>query len=307
MRVVFFGTPAFAVPSLDALVAEGARVEGVVTQPDRPQGRSRSRLVPSPVKSRALELGLPLLQPERPRGDVFLANLRRLAPELGVVVAYGHILRHEVLAVPRLGMINVHASLLPRHRGAAPIQAAILAGDRETGVTIMKMDEGMDTGPLLRAASTPIRAGETAGELTERLAQLGAETLIEAVTLLQHGELPPVPQDDALATLAPKLTREAARIRWDQPAGAVARQIQAYDPAPGAWTGTPDGELKLFGAVPVEAQGPPGHIVRAGPPLVIAAREGGVAVHEIQPAGRKRMPAEAWLRGRGRKPAPSFR
>lgn len=306
MRVVFFGTPAFAVPSLTALVEEGARIVAVITQPDRPRGRSRSTLTAPAVKLKAQELGLPVLQPERPRGDVFLANLRRLTPDLGVVVAYGHILQPEVLAVPRLGMINVHASLLPRHRGAAPVQAAILAGDRETGVTIMKMDAGMDTGPILRMARTPVGPGETAGELTARLAELGATTLVDAIALLQHGELPPVSQDDAGATLAPKLDREAAHLRWTDRGEAVARRIRAFDPSPGAWTTFPEGELKLFSAMPVEGRGEPGTVLDPGPPLVIAAGEGAVAVHEVQPAGRKRMPVAAWLRGRGGTPPARF-
>lgn len=298
MRIVFFGTPAFAVPSLRALLDEGAEVVAVVTQPDKPQGRSRSVLVPPPVKELAAAHGIPVLQPERPRGDLFLAHLRRLAPDLGIVVAYGHILRPEVLSVPSRGMVNVHASLLPRHRGAAPVQATILAGDPETGVTIMQMDAGMDTGDILLARSTPIGADETAGQLTGRLAALGAQALVEALVLMQRGDLHGIPQEHALATLAPKISRENARIRWDAGAAAVVRQVRAFDPVPGAWS-TLDGlEVKLFGARVVPGAGPGGAVIDTGPELVIGAGDGAVAVAEVQPAGRRRMSAREWCRGR---------
>ena len=299
MRVVFFGTPAFAVPSLRALVEEGAAVVAVVTQPDRPQGRSRSTLLPPPVKQAAEELGLPVLQPERPRGDVFVASLRRLNPDLGVVVAYGHILKPEVLAVPARGMVNVHASLLPRHRGAAPVHAAILAGDRSTGVTIMQMDAGMDTGAILHQLSTDIGDAETTGALTGRLADLGARALVEALVLLQRGELLPIPQDQARATLAPKIDRDMARIDWTAGASAVARRIRAFDPAPGAWTTLGGLEVKLFGARPGPDTGAPGLILRAEPALVIGTGDGSVEVTDVQPSGRRRMSASEWHRGRG--------
>jgi methionyl-tRNA formyltransferase len=298
MRIVFFGTPAFAVPSLRALLDEGAEVVAVVTQPDRPQGRSRSVLVPPPVKELAAAHDIPVLQPDRPRGDLFLAHLRRLAPDLGVVVAYGHILRPEVLSVPPRGMINVHASLLPRHRGAAPVQAAILAGDPESGVTIMQMDAGMDTGDILLARSTPIGIDETAGQLTGRLAALGAQALVEALVLIQRGELHGIPQEHSLATLAPKISREQARIGWDAGAGAVARQVRAFDPVPGAWS-TLDGlEVKLFGARAVPGAGPCGAMISTEPELVIGTGDGAVAIAEVQPAGRRRMSAREWCRGR---------
>jgi methionyl-tRNA formyltransferase len=299
MRIVFFGTPAFAVPSLQALLDEGAEVVSVVTQPDKPHGRSRSVLVPPPVKELALAHDLPVLQPERPRGDLFLAHLRRLAPDLGVVVAYGHILRPEVLSVPGRGMVNVHASLLPRHRGAAPIQSAILAGDVETGVTIMQMDAGMDTGDILLARRTPIGEAETAGQLTDRLAALGAQALVEALVLMQRGELHPVPQEHARATLAPKVTREQARIRWEAGAVSVARQVRAYDPAPGAWSILGEHEVKCFGPRVVGDRGAAGAILRTEPELVVGTGDGAVAIAEVQPAGKRRMPAREWSRGRG--------
>lgn len=305
MRVVFFGTPDFAVPSLRALVEEGAEVVGVITQPDRPQGRSRSTLHPPPVKLAAGELGLPVLQPERPRGDVFVAGLRRLSPDLGVVVAYGHILKPEVLAVPHRGMINVHASLLPRYRGAAPIQAAILAGDQVTGITIMQMEAGMDTGPILHQVQTEIGLDETAGELTARLADLGARALVEALVLMQRGELLPIPQDDTRATLAPKIGRETARVDWRLGCARVARTIRAFDPMPGAWTTFEGEEVKLFGARPGTSPGEPGVVLPDGPDLVIGTGDGSVAVHQVQPAGKRRMDASEWRRGRG--PAPGQR
>jgi methionyl-tRNA formyltransferase len=306
MRVVFFGTPAFAVPSLRALVEEGADVVAVVTQPDRPRGRSRSTLVPPPVKQVAEELGLPVLQPERPRGDVFMASLRRLNPDLGVVVAYGHILKPEVLAIPTRGMVNVHASLLPRYRGAAPVHAAILAGDRATGVTIMQMDAGMDTGAILHQVPTDIGETETSGELAERLADLGARALIEALVLLQRGELLPVPQDNASATLAPKIDRDMARIDWAAGADAVARRIRAFDPVPGAWTSLDGLEIKLFGARPGQDSGTPGLILRAEPALVVGTGDGSVEVAEVQPSGKRRMSASEWHRGRGATPGEQF-
>jgi methionyl-tRNA formyltransferase len=299
MRIVFFGTPEFAVASLRALVRERFTVAGVVTQPDKPHGRSRSTLVPPPVKTAALEAGLPVLQPTRPVGDLFLAALRRLEPDLGVVVAYGHILRREVLDAPPRGMINVHASLLPRFRGAAPIQHAILAGDRETGISIMRMEEGLDSGPVLHRLATPIGDGETAGTLTPRLAALGATALVEALSLLSAGSVKPQPQDESRATYAPKVSRESARLDWSRDAAAVERQIRAFDPLPGAWTTLDGAPVKLFGALPAVGSGDPGAVLAASDRLVIAAGSGALAVREVQPAGRNRLTVEEWVRGRG--------
>jgi methionyl-tRNA formyltransferase len=302
MRIVFFGTPTFAVPSLQALLHGRFMVAGVVTQPDKPQGRSRSELIPPPVKIAALEAGIPVLQPVRPVGDVFTASLRRLEPDLGIVVAYGHILRPEVLALAERGMINVHASLLPRHRGAAPIQQAILAGDRQTGISIMQMEEGLDSGPVLHRVATPIGADETAGSLAARLSELGATALVDALSLLSGGLARPQPQDHALATYAPKLDRELARLVWARDAGVLVRQIRAFDPAPGAWAQHNGGTLKLFGAREASGSGEPGTVLEAGSQLVIAAGSGAVSVSEVQPAGRTRLPVEAWVRGRGISP-----
>jgi methionyl-tRNA formyltransferase len=299
MRIVFFGTPEFAVPSFRALLRERYPVVGVVTQPDRPQGRSRSTLVASPVKAEAERAGIPVLQPDRPLGDVFLAGLRHLEADLGIVVAYGHILRPSVLSLPRLGMINVHASLLPRWRGAAPIQHAILAGDPETGVSIMQMEAGLDSGPVLHRIATPIGAEETAGALAARLAELGATALVDSLSLLAAGFVKPAPQDAAAATIAPKIDRESARLDWRRDAAALARQVRAYDPAPGAWAMHDATPLKLFGAVPSDVRGEPGCVLSAGESLVVGCGDGSLAVREVQPAGKTRLTVRDWVRGRG--------
>ena len=301
MRILFWGTPEFATPPLRALLGEGHEVVGVVTQPDRPQGRSRSTLVPSPVKQVALAEGIPVLQPERPRGDDFLAQLRALEPELSVVVAYGHLLREEVIALPPRGTLNIHASLLPRWRGAAPIQAALLAGDAETGVTIMQMVRALDAGPMLLTLTTPIAPGETGGELTERLSELGAEAIVEAVTLLELGELTATPQDDAASTYAPKIDRTSARLDWTRPAAEVARAIQAYDPKPGAWGVVREAEVRCFGARALpDRRGDAGEVLEVGElGLVVACGAGAVAIESVHPAGRRRLAALDWAQGRG--------
>ncbi len=299
MRIVFFGTPEFAVASLRALLRERYTVAGVVTQPDKPQGRSRSTLVSPAVKVAALEAGLPVLQPARPVGDLFLAGLRRLEAEVGVVVAYGHILRREVLETPTRGMVNVHASLLPRFRGAAPIQHAILAGERETGISIMQMEEGLDSGPVLHRVSTPIADGETAGSLTERLATLGADALVETLALIGAGTAVPRIQDAELATHAPKVSRDLARLDWTRDAASLERQVRAFDPTPGAWTALDGAPVKLFGGMPAVGSGAPGTVLAASDRLVIAGGSGAVAVRDVQPAGRNRLTVAEWVRGRG--------
>ncbi len=299
MRIVFFGTPEFAVPSFRALLRERYHVAGVVTQPDKPQGRSRTTLVPPPVKAEAAAAGIPVLQPTRPLGDVFLAGLRRLEPDLGIVVAYGHLLLPAVLSLPSLGMINVHASLLPRWRGAAPIQHAILAGDAETGISIMRMEAGLDSGPVLHRRATPVGEEESAGALAARLAELGATALVEALSLVTAGLARPEPQDPAGVTFAPKIDRESARLDWRRDALTLARQVRAFDPAPGAWTTHGEAPLKLFGAVPAAERGEPGAVLAADERLVIACGDGALAVREAQPAGRTRLAVADWVRGRG--------
>jgi methionyl-tRNA formyltransferase len=299
VRVLFYGTPEFAVPSLEALVGEGFDVAAVVTRPDRPTGRHRSQAHPSAVKVAAEAEELPVLQPERPGAPDFVEAARALAPDLAIVVAYGHILPQALLDVPRLGSVNVHASLLPALRGAAPIQRAILGGCTETGITIMRMDAGMDTGPILHQVATPIAPEETGGELSARLAELGAEALIEALTLMEETGLEPRPQDHARATLAPKIARDEERLDWACPAELVARKIRAFDPRPGAWTSCRSRDLKLFGAGVVAQAGEPGLVLAAGDVLRVACGTDAVTVAEVQPAGRARMAARAFVNGRG--------
>lgn len=306
MRVVFFGTPAFAVPSLRALLDEGHDVAAVVSQPDRPRGRSRSTLLSPAVVQVARAHGLPVHQPDRPSGDLFLETLRRAQADLGVVAAYGHILRPSVLTLPPYGMLNVHASLLPRHRGAAPVTAAILAGDSVTGVSIMRMEAGLDTGPVLLHRATAISPQESAGELTGRLAELGAEAILEALDLLEQDEAVFEPQDEAAATYAPKVTREQARVNWQRDAVSVARAIRAFDPAPGAWTELEGDVVKLYRARAAEGHGAPGEFLPAGGDLLVAADDGAVAIGEVQPAGRRRVSGAEWLRGRQAGPGGRF-
>jgi len=303
VRVAFFGTPEFAVPSLRALVGEGFDVVAVVTQPDAPQGRSRSTLIPPPVKVAAESEELTLFQPEKPTDGAFLVRLRDLRPDIGVVVAYGHILKPDLLALPPRGMVNVHPSLLPELRGAAPVEWAIVRGYEKTGVTIMQLDAGMDSGPILHQLPHRIDPDVTGGELSAHLAELGAQALIETLALLEQGDPPPapVPQDDARATLAPKLTRETARIDWTKDARHVGCLIRGLDPRPGAWTELNGGgvELKLFApnVIAQPSQRAPGEVLSAGESLVIATGGGTLEIFEVQPAGKERMAAKDWLRG----------
>lgn len=258
-------------------------------------------LVPSPVKEVALEEGIPVLQPERPRGDEFLAELRALEPDLSIVVAYGHILPAAVIDLPAQGTLNIHASLLPRWRGAAPIQAAILAGDEETGVSIMRMVRRMDAGPVLLQVATPIPPDETGGELWLRLAELGAQALIEALTLMGVGPLDEQVQDEALATYAPKVSRETARIPWSAEAVKVSRAIRAYDPRPGAWTTLRGLDVKLFGATVVQGtEGDPGQVLDIGENgMLVGCGGGAVRIGYAQPSGKRRLAALDWAQGRG--------
>lgn len=325
MRVLFWGTPEFALPSLRALSEEGHDVVAVVTQPDRPAGRGR-QVRPSPVKSLALEEGIPVLTPERPRGDAFLEELRRFRPEISVVVAYGHILRPEVLDLPPRGSINVHASLLPELRGAAPVNWAVIRGLPETGVTIMRMTPGMDEGPILLQAETRIDPGESASELYHRLAELGAGALVEALGMMAAGIAEETEQDHAAATYAPKLSREGARIDWTLEAPRVSDFIRGMDAVPGAWTTLSGEVVKLFRPEPLPEDGgtegdagpegdregepggaavsdwhgtPPGTLLAADPRdgVVVACGMGSLRIREVQPAGKRRMEAGAWVAG----------
>jgi len=317
VRVVFFGTPEFAVPSLRALVGEGFDVAAVVTQPDAAQGRSRSQLIPPPVKVAAASEDLLVLQPEKPTDPAFLKQLRDLQPDIGVVVAYGHILKPELLTLPPRGMVNVHPSLLPGLRGAAPVEWAIIRGHETTGVTIMQLDAGMDSGPVLHQIPHRIGSDVTGGDLSAHLAEMGAQALIETLAMLEQSDPPPqpVPQNESRATFAPKLTRETARIDWAKDARAIGCLIRGLDPRPGAWTELKGTEIKLFSPKvmepPFPGTGAPGQVLSAQGSLVIATGEGGAAgaaveVFEVQPAGKARMPAEEWLRGARLQPGARF-
>ena len=302
MRVLFWGTPEFATPPLRALLGEGFDVVGVVTQPDKPVGRSRSRLRPPPVKLIAEDEGIPVLQPPKPRGAEFLDAVRALTPDVSVVVAYGHILPTPAIDVPRLGTFNVHASLLPELRGAAPIQAAIREGHERTGVTVMRVVPALDAGPIVHQVGTPIVDDETFGELSLRLSELGALALVEALALLAVGELREVEQDDSRATYAAKVDREATRLHWTLDAASVSRVIRAYDPKPGAFTRLHGADVKLFGARPAPAAGgAPGEVLEVGRGAMMVKCGGGGAVRvvAVQPAGKKRLSPEEWARGRG--------
>lgn len=306
MRVVFFGTPDFAVPSLQALLAAGTDVALVVTQPDHGQGHLHRTPRPPAVKLVAEAAGLAIAQPERPRGEEFYQQLRDLNADLGVVVAYGHLLRPELLAIPRLGFVNVHASLLPRWRGAAPIHWSLLAGDRETGVAIMRVEAGLDTGAIWHTRTHQLAPSDTTGSLFQLLASLGAEALVEALPAIERGDAPIV-QDDAAATVAPKVTREIARIRWDEPAAAVSGRIRAMDPRPGAWTTLGGHEIKCFAPrVLSDAVDHPGSVLDTDHHLVVACGNGTLEIAEVQPAGKRRMTALDWIRGSGVAPGARF-
>lgn len=302
MRVLFWGTPDFAIPSVRALAEEGHELVGVVTQPDRPAGRGR---VPrsSPVKREAEAAGVPVLQPERPRGEAFLERLRALEPDISVVAAYGELLPDPVLALPPAGSLNVHASLLPELRGAAPVNWAIIRGHEGSGVTIMRMVRELDAGPILHQIRIPIRSRMTAGELYERCAELGAEALVEALALLAAGRIEEREQDHARATYAPKLGREEARLDWSRPAAELDRWVRGCDPWPAAWSDLDGVPVQFFEPRPSEedASAPPGSVITADPRegLAVSTGRGVLWIGAVKPAGKRRMSAEAWLRGRG--------
>src|SRR5262249_4463616 len=266
-RVLFLGSPDFAVPSLRALVAAGHDVAGVVTQPDREAGRGR-RTLPPAVKVAARELGLPVLQPASLRRPEAVAELTALQPDVLVVAAFGQILRRNVLELAPHGGFNGPASLLPRWRGAPPVTAAVVAGDSVTGVSIMLLDEGLDTGPVLATRATPIGAEDTSGTLTDRLARIGAELLVETLPRWLAGVLPPLPQDDAAATYAPKLEQEAGRISWSEPAELIWRKVRAYTPWPGAYTPYKGEPLRISAAWPL----PDGEAVEPGVAVAVESK-----------------------------------
>ena len=297
MRIVFMGTPEFAVPSLTALLDAGYEVAAVFTQPDRPRGRGK-KLAFSPVKEEAVRRGIPVYQPEKIRKES-VEDLKQLAPDLCVTAAFGQILSQEILDIPRIGTVNVHASLLPKHRGSAPIAWSILMGDRVTGITTMLTDKGLDTGDMLLKRETAIGPEETCGELTERLSRIGAELLIETVRALEDGTAVRIPQVEADMSYEPKLTKELAVLDWTGDADAIARKIRALNPWPGVTAELETGTLKLLNAVPAEGSGAPGTILTADARkgLVIAAGVGAVRITRLQAAGGKPMDSRDWLRG----------
>jgi methionyl-tRNA formyltransferase len=297
LRIAYAGTPEFAVPALNALQDDGHEIVAVYTRPDRPAGRGQS-VTASPVKRRALELGLPLEQPATLRSPGAAEQLRALGADLMVVAAYGLILPPEVLAVPRLGCWNIHASLLPRWRGAAPIQRAILAGDTQTGITIMQMDAGLDTGPMLLATATHIGQRETAGELHDRLATLGAEVIVAALREWQAGRLTPRQQPVEGVSYAAKIRKDESLIDWTSPACAIDRQVRAFNPWPVAETRWEGRQLRVWSAEPVagDASGMPGQVIEAsGGRLVVVTGDGALSLTRVQLAGRRTVTAAEFL------------
>lgn len=297
MKLIFAGTPAFAARALQALLHAGHEIALVLTQPDRPAGRGMN-LTMSPVKQLALANDLTVLQPtslKQPETQTLLSNLQADAM---IVAAYGLILPREVLAIPRLGCLNIHASLLPRWRGAAPIQRAILAGDNETGITIMQMDAGLDTGPMLLRFPVSIEEKDTAQTLHDKLAKLGAESIVSALQLAQQGSLPSLPQDDGLATYAAKLSKAEARLDWRLPAQALERAVRAYNPFPVAQATFGGDVWRIWQAAMQEEAGQPGEVLRADRDgLLVACGQGALLLQEVQKAGGKRLPVAQFLQG----------
>ena len=319
MRIVFIGTGEIGVPILEALFKSEHDVIGVVTQPDKPAGREQ-RIEPPPIKKAVTSgapnaspartgraLPFPILQPLRIKDQQAIEDIVALKPDVIVVMAYGQILPRDVLEIPKIACLNLHASLLPRWRGAAPIQAAIAAGDQETGITVMYMDEGLDTGDILSQHRIDIRVDESGGSLHDRLAQIAPDALLDALRLLGEGNAPRIPQDNTRVNYAPKLKREDGRIDWSEPADAIERKIRAFNPWPGAFMelaplllhpGAAGGRnLKVFSVSVVDLSGEPGEILRSEEELVIAASKGALSLSEVQLEGKRRMSASEFLRG----------
>jgi len=301
LRIVCFGTPDFAVPTLEGLLASRHRVVGVVTQPDRPRGRGH-QVTASPVKSLALDRGVPVLQPVKMRDEMFLAALRALDADLGVVAAYGRILTDEILAIPRLGMVNVHASLLPRWRGAAPIHRALLAGDSETGVTIMRVVRELDAGPMMATLREPIGPSQTTGEVERILSSRGAQLLVEVVERMAEGPVPEEPQPPTGITYADRITKEDAPIFWWRSAGEIHNQVRALNPWPLASTSLSGTRLLVVateaGAESAPAGALPGTVLAAnGDRFVVAAGHGTVQLLSVKPEGKRAMAAREFLAG----------
>jgi len=300
MRLVFAGTPVAAVPSLDALLASGHEVAAVVTRPDAPAGRGL-HLAPSPVAQRAADAGLEVLKPARPRDPEFLDRLRQIAPGCCPVTAYGALIPQQALDIPEHGWVNLHFSLLPAWRGAAPVQHALLHGDDITGATTFQIVAALDAGPVYGVVTEQVRPGDTAGDLLDRLAESGARLLVATIDGIESGELVARPQPEDGVSLAPKITPDDARVRWDEPAAAVSRRVRACTPAPGAWTELHGARIKLwpFAGVVDDAGVPPGpgqFRVLAGDVLVGTGSQP-VRLGDVQPPGKRRMPAAEWARG----------
>jgi methionyl-tRNA formyltransferase len=298
-KIVFMGTPEFAVPSLEILIKHDYPLVAVVTQPDRPKGRGR-HMIPSPVKAFAQLHDLPVLQPERVRNSDFIEHLRNLAPDLFVVAAFGQILPREILELPPKGCVNVHPSLLPKYRGAAPINWAIIRGETKTGVTIMLMDEGMDTGDILMQEETPVAPGETYGELHDRLAGMGADLLFKSIEMIVTDTITRTLQDPCLATYAPRLKKEDGHIRWDSEVHHIVNLIRGLSPAPGAYSLFRGKMLKIFSATEEETlmTDMPGTLSRETEKgLPVAAKNGYVYLQDVQIENKKRMPVHEFLRG----------
>ena len=299
MEIIFLGTPEFAVPSLKALAVAGHKIQAVFTQPDRPKGRG-NQLAASSVKEAAIELGLRVLQPERIRRPEQVAAIADMKPELMVVVGYGQIIPQAIIDIPAHGILNVHASLLPKYRGAAPIQWAIANGETETGVTIMRIDAGLDTGDMLARASMPIGPEETAPELSNRLADAGAELLVESIKRIENETAVYTPQDNTSATYAPVLKKEDGRIDWSLPASVIHNRVRGFTPWPGAYTGFRGQILRIYSALPLAGQagGTAGTLkIEKRTLRVICGHNSALELKEIQLEGKKRVGVDAFLNG----------
>jgi methionyl-tRNA formyltransferase len=296
MRIVFIGTGEIGVPTLRALQNSEHQLVGVVTQPDKPVGREQ-KITPPPIKAALAGSKISILQPPKIKHSHAIEQIRALTPDVIVVMAYGQILPRTLLEIPKIACLNLHASLLPRWRGAAPIQAAIAAGDRETGITVMYVDEGLDTGDILLQRKIDITTNETGESLHNRLGEITPEALLESLNLVQSGKASRIPQDRAVATYAPKLDREAGRIDWNERAEVIDRKIRAYNPWPGAFTDFQARKLKIFSASIVDLRGNAGEILRQDKELVIGAADGALSLNEVQLEGKRRMGAPEFLRG----------
>ncbi|HWY52472.1 MAG TPA: methionyl-tRNA formyltransferase [Chthoniobacterales bacterium] len=296
MRIVFIGTGEIGVPTLRALQPSEHELAGVVTQPDKPVGRAQKITAPA-IKAALAGTNISVLQPVRIKDREAIDQIRALGPDVIVVMAYGQILPRAVLEIPKIGCLNLHASLLPRWRGAAPIQAAIAAGDRETGITVMHMDEGLDTGDILLQRKIDISPTETGATLHDKLGEIAPETLLESLRLLAIGCAPRIPQDKSLASYAPKLNREAGRINWNETAEVIERKIRAYNPWPSAFTEFAGRNLKIFSATIVDLRGKSGEVLRKDQELVIATSDRALSLTEVQLEGKRRMSAAEFLRG----------